>query len=270
MEKNNFFAAVTVVAIILMSAVLFMSIENGNVALGQPINSEDSGSDIVTILGTVVYNKYDQGRIVVTWIKDGGSLEEGSKSLGGDPVILKEPGDFFIEVPKNTGNIYLTINYYDQTIDSSHIDGRTPKAASINYGPIEIGSDDVVLGDLQLEESKELLVEDYKGLTVKIAGKVIVDNYEKGLINIIVLLKEEKSFTLKPSYIASEKFAAPGDYTIKVPQGAGNVYIYALNIPTNDPNKARGNMPGRRIGAYAENPLNIESTDLNNVDIVIK
>lgn len=284
MVKNIFFTTIVVMFLILMSAISFMFIQSNALALDKSIGSEVSADNtavdvdvvksevavesMVTISGIVVYDNFKKGCIQVFWVKEDGDLESGRPEIG-ESVILKEPGIFSIKVPKDVGSINIVINYYDQFVDVSNINVKTPKVAFISYGPVEIGSDNVELGDLRLEETKKPLMEDYNGLTVRITGKVLVDKYEKGLI--LILVEDEKSFKEKnPSKIAFKRLVSPGDYTIELPQGVGNVCVYALNVPTNDPEEARGNMPGTRVGYYDGNPINIKSSDLGNIDILIK
>ena len=247
-----------------MSAASLMLIGNSSIALCQPVGSEDSGGAMVTVSGRVVDKNYKQGHKMLYWFK------EGHPSLGGAPVTLNKSGPFSIKIPKDAGNIYVVINYYDPAIDINHIGPETSTIAFASYGPIKIGSDNVELGDLRLEKPGKSLFEGYRGPTVKITGKVIVNNYDGGLIRIVV--KNKKSFKGKTvSDVASKNLAAPGDYTLKVPQGAGDVYIYALSISTDDPEVLKTeDMHGARIGYYAGNPLKIKSSDLDNMDIVIK
>ena len=266
MERKIIFTIIVAAAFVLMSVTALMFIGNRNIALCQPVDSEDSDGAMVTISGTVVYDNYEKGYILISWSR--ADLGEDGGFLGAAPVTLEKPGLFSIKVPKNVGDIHIGIDYYGSVNNISDIDSKAKVTASTDYGPIKIGSDNVELGDLQLEDEKSLM-DDYKGPTVKIAGKVIVNNYDKGLIFIFV--KDEKSFKGKiTKVIAFKSLAVPEDYAIEVPQGAGNVYIYALNLTTDDPEKANGLMPGTRTGYYAENPLNIKSSDLDNVDIVIE
>jgi len=111
----------------------------------------------------------------------------------------------------------------------------------------------------------------YKGPTVTISGSIVLKDYNKGFIDIKVLVKKLKMD--RPwrgqFIIASEKIPKPGFYEIKIPKKIGNVYIVARNLDTED-TLSTPRSGELCIGEYAGNPLRVENQDISGVDIEIK
>ena len=241
-----------------MSIQLF----NANIAWSKPVPSEIADSKTITVKGRIYYDDYDEhrgGYIILYWERIVGrrpieESQEGDqkKPMAGQDqpleiIILTEPGDFSIEIPKNMGMAYLSAKYL--------IDEDSPAEASATH-EIIVGSDNMIV-DLRLEECKE--IEFYKGPTIKISGEVIVKDYEMGIIRVACPGLE---FPIKPTDLFG-----PGKYSLEVPVGIGNVTIKALNIPEDDPGEATGGMPGTRIGTY---DIYVETYDIDGVDIMIE
>lgn len=269
MKKNNFFRNfILTMAIILTTISCFLVLEKDNTIwcqekdIAEPSESKTEielpDDNIVTVSGEIVYDNYQEGELLLYWSKN---IKQTSRpqDIGTRPLILDKPGAFSIGIPKNVGKIYIM----SECIKAGE------KVAQIISEPVMVTSGDVDVGTLFLEEFKSVIMEDYKGPTVKISGKIISDNYSGGVIHIIVY-KDAESYgeNLSSGDVAFKSLSRPGTYTIEVPRGIGKVYIFAVDIPTDDPQVARGDMPGTRIGHY-KNPLEVKDNDIKGVDIII-
>jgi hypothetical protein len=115
------------------------------------------------------------------------------------------------------------------------------------------------------KNSPRVLMSVYKGPTVTISGNIIIKDYDKGLIDIKVL---SKALNRGQFIIALKKIPEPGFYEISVPEKIGKVYVIARDLDTERPSNIAGSGSSYR-GAYAKNPIRVDSQDIRGIDIDI-
>lgn len=210
-----------------------------------------------TVVGKVVYPEFDRaqdGDIAIGWTKVGGNPRITPS------ITLKEPGSFSFRVPRLPGEQGLEIDFL-VTCRKSGVSSRTPDVLNKR---LRIGDKGSVFTELYLKRpAATQRMEDYSGPTVRIAGKVLQESYTKGIVRIIANSGEMDIPVLD--------LDRPGDYSIAVPAGIGDVRIIAINIPEKHPEHGYfAASPGARFGECADNPIRVGSSDLNGVDIVIE
>jgi len=213
-----------------------------------------SGDSEIVVSGQVECKEYRNGnQINVFWHAQ---LPPGQPR---NKVVLRGPGRYDLSVPKNAGEVYIT--------SSCYVPGIEKPFALVTAGPINIGTKNINL-NLILEHIGPIM-KDYKGPTVKLSGKIVKEDYREGIIRIMVKTESNLHKLGVPSDIVHKNLSGIGNYAIEVPKGIGAVYLFAVYIPSSDP-AARSNIPGAIKGEYSGNPLNVGSSDIDNVDIYIK
>lgn len=206
----------------------------------------------VTVSGQIIYNEFEKGDIEVYWTP---SLNNGPPKIG-ELLYLQKPGFYMFKLPKNYGNIYLCARNRGDVHESF---------AYFISEPIRIGSKDISRYNLILKTNK-LLINDYKGETVNISGRVICSYFRDGTIDVCVYRPDYFRKVRLPPDIAKVTLPRPGDFTIKVPKDIGEICLLAINIPQGERN---GNSPLCLRGSYANNPLVIKETDISGIEIII-
>lgn len=204
----------------------------------------------VTVSGKVLLPDYKSGTITIS----------ASHNYYGFPdialTVIPCPGEYSLRVPKNFGNIYIRARSF-QPGERPNRDVIGPSGRYSN-NPLKIGSFDIKGVDLVITPRSLLLMDFYPGPTVTISGKVIFSDYESGPIAISVSSKTQTS----PD-IAITVIPGPGEYALRVPKNFGDMYLWAMNLVTDE--KAYLNRP---MGKYKQNPLRVGRYDIQGIDIV--
>ncbi len=211
---------------------------------------------MVTVSGTISFPNYRKGNIGVYW-----SFNADTPPM--QPVFFKKPGNFSIRVPKNIGKVYISATIY--------LPGENFPIALSNDIPVDVGSKNLTIHGLEMENCKTCLMHTYRGPIVNIKGKVLINNYKGGSVNVVVHSEENyrnSKRILLPPDIAVKVLSCTGDYCIEVPRKIGKVYLLAIYIPPG-PGERDGDQPGRVVGKYNGNPLFVADSDIKKADIVI-
>lgn len=236
----------------------------------------DYKGSTIPISGIVRFPNYKNGLILVM-AKDNsitsGNFLEGNIAL----AKLDKPGYFSLNVPENSGNIYL----YAVNLDRLDIDLIEPKASDAllskvsipPYGaylknPVKVGTD--AISNIEIEISlKNFLLPSFIRQTVvptiRITGRVNFKDYKSGPIVITARSKKNFDENLLPD-LAMTYIEAPGSYVLNVPKEIGEVYIEAINY-INSTDIRSTPPPDAPYGVFSNNPVRVEISDLEDIDI---
>ncbi len=104
----------------------------------------------------------------------------------------------------------------------------------------------------------------YQGPTVTISGRIDFPGYKEGLLRIRI---SAKSFPGEGrADIAYVDIPRPGEYSLKVPQNIGNVYISALILELVETVPRKGVSLGTQ---YNGNPIKVNTEDISGVNITL-
>lgn len=215
------------------------------------VNAEDT----VTISGNVSFSDYKSEKISVM----------ARKQKGASPdfiATIPKPGKYNLKVLKNTGLVYISAA--NLQADEVGLTGNTP-SGNFEQNPIDITDKDINGIDITLHNIRSAapkLMDTYTGQTVTVAGEVVFKDYKEG--SIIIFAKEEGG--VEGTRIADVKISKPGKYAMKVPKNFGKIEVGALNIKRRE--KSPPAITSR--GEYKKNPIKVESSNINNIDIEIK
>ncbi len=213
----------------------------------------------VTISGTVTFDEYKDGRIIVM-ANDREFTEEGMRSIA--ITSLSSPGDYSLDVPKDIGDVYIGAGVVSSKRDGIYTGSRMSFFNFYVLNPVKIGSSDIKAVNIVLD-SLSPLMESYKGPTVTVSGRINFDEYKGG--QIMVMANEKGFMQGDNSYISTIKLSLPGEYSIRVPRDAGKMYIGAV-VPIYKLGESTKVMMSKPI-PYSGNPLKIGSSDIKYVDI---
>jgi len=108
-----------------------------------------------------------------------------------------------------------------------------------------------------------MVMDTYQGPTVSISGKVIFPDYKEGQ-HIRILLK---SFAYaRGADIANIAMPGPGDYSAKVPQNFGDIYISATVLQPGEEFPSSNNLD---IEYNQGEPVKVGTSDIPDIDIAL-
>lgn len=215
-----------------------------------------NAEDKIKISGKINFSDYQNGAITIIVRRE----------VSGEPAFVKtipRPGGYTIEIPQNLGFVYISaVNLKEGATKQS---GDTP-LGEFRGNPIYVGDEDIKDIDIVITKPspkpKPILMDSYNGPTVTITGRVIFDNYKEGKISVFA---RSEGYRGTPD-ISVMKIATPGIYALKVPKNFDKkIEIMAVNIKEGMPPS-----PDNPKGRYSNNPIKIGSSDIKNVDIIIK
>jgi|GEM_PF-2643481 hypothetical protein len=206
------------------------------------------------ISGNIIFDGYKAGSFLIK--------AYSAEPAIGSPVVAEQtissPGAFKIGIPMDLSEVYLEVLFLNP-------DGSTgfPRGLYEN-NPLRLNSSNIDNVDIIVQDwNQERLPPQVDGETIVISGNVVFDTYLDGEIRIDAAISKGDDF----EEITWVDIAGPGKYSLKIPTNAGLVYIKAINIVKRMKSGERA--IGYR-GMYKRNPLNVGSTNLDNVDIVIE
>ena len=212
----------------------------------------------IVINGNIMFPEYSGGQIYVT-ASSGKAVENFDPA---DLVIEKipGPGPYRIMVPKNCGKVFLRASCGSQNY-------RWGLYSSVPFGvfsgnPLAIASDDVNNADITISLPDKKVMDSYQGQAVTVSGKIVFDGYKEGRIQIMAWSKDSK---WGPPDIAVTEIAAPGPYSLRVPKGAGQIYIQARHCVSG----RDGGPAGHSYFWPYRGELGISSVDREGIDILI-
>ncbi len=217
--------------------------------------------DMLKVYGDIFYDDYNGGDIVIFWRKD---LKRGKPVDRNNPYIVNGlPAKYKIYVPRSVGSFYVSARCIPPNSTTKKYSTAYFVSDLITIGP----KNDGVHIDVHLT-TRKMLMDSYAGAKVKISGRIIYENYKKGQIGIAVESPENHKKVYLPPDIARKFYRLPGVYSIEIPINAGEVYVKALNYP--DHKEIAGDTPGVIYSSYEYNPIKVESSNIENIDITLK
>lgn len=240
-------------------------------------------SATVEIAGEVIYKNYKEGAILIIL------TDMFDKDI--DIVEMDKPGKFKVYVPKNIGSVYIEALNVPDKFRNFKIDGykriffipngpaydgkigRSRKALpDIPFGtylknPIKVGSDAIKNVKISLLEKHFALMDTYKGAAVNISGRVSFKNFKDWKDKAILISARTKRYYelyCEPD-IAYTKIFSTGNYSLKVPKGAGELYMDAVIVDKGD--KLIEPPPDAPYGKYIKNPIQIGLKNMEHIDI---
>jgi hypothetical protein len=172
-------------------------------------------------------------------------------------VDIAGPGEYVLRVPQNIGNVYVSAIAYSSM-------GLTPsslRAGEYIANPLVIRGSDINDINLIIEEfPPRAVMSAYQGPTVTISGRFTYSDYRE--VQKVDIVAKSSPFMSLGEIINSMPVSGPGEYSLKVPQGYGDIYIYAVIV---DPEITP---PLRGINYNQGLPLRVESADITGVDIM--
>jgi hypothetical protein len=200
------------------------------------INNKMSGyqGETVAIKGRVIFDKYRSGPIFIN-----ASSAKGAQS-NINSVSIDSPGEYVMEVPVDTGTVYITAVNSDQEV-------RQSQKAIGGYGnPLTVGSADIEGIDISLYEDVSSEIDQLP--TVTIRGRISVNGFNGEVIHVGVGKVDYE----RPN-INFTDLSAPGEYVLKVPKNSGPVYVTSGS--------------GERFKSYKNNPVLVKDADIAGIDI---
>lgn len=255
---------ITCVITFLMLLSLSALLAGGSLAQGVGAASEPAllmdtyEGPTVNLSGRVIYPDFKEGQQITITVKNspGISIAEGRIAV----ATLSEPGDYSVRVPQNTKGIYIIATVLKP--GSMGFGEDDYKWGIYSDTPLEVQDADIK--DIDFIISRGILMSAYQGPALSVSGRVIFPDYKEGQRIFVTARSHEY---IGPPDIAILQMTAPGEYSIKIPQNIGNVYIRALAV---DPSKTvpRENLVGG--GSYINNPVKVGDYDIEGVDLTIK
>lgn len=210
----------------------------------------------IALSGKVTYDEFKKGDIEIyltSWLEHGAP---NAAHMVGEVLRLAQPGPFRFLVPKNYGVVYICAR------------NRAAPLKSLAYyisDPILVGDKDIPGCDVILKTNRRLM-EGYTGATVTLSGRVLCKEYKKGVLDICVYSPDWYKKVRLPPDIAQTTLRAPGDFSVTVPAGIGDVCLAAVNIPEGE---RSGNSPRCLRGSYAHNPVRVGNADIGGIEITV-
>ncbi len=234
-----------VISLVLLVLPVFIS----SYSLAQE-NAEDSN---VTISGRVYCRNYASGQKIKVFAR---------ASLGRDvPDIasaeINGPGDYSLKVPRDAGDVYILAAVILAKGKSLSRGGAT---LGMYDEAIKVGKSDITGIDITIADYKPVTMATYKGPTVNIYGRVVYPDFKEGQQ---IIISAKSSSRSGPPDVAVLNLSEPGDYSLKVPQNAGNVYIQAVVFRPEEGTFSRN----KAVLRYRGNPLTIEDRNISGVDL---
>ncbi len=225
--------------------------------------AKDYQGATVSISGNVQFSNYRDGLILVM-AKNAPISSNNFLGHSIAAVELDKPGYFTLTVPENLGDIYL------YAVNLSKQKSFLPPFGESLKNPIKVGADDISNVDIVFKSWQILAAPFIKQVsrpTIKLTGNVTFKDYKDGPIVITARSKKNLYENSLPD-LAMTHIPAPGPYILDVPKEIGEAYIEAVNYnPPLDLTSAP--LPDSPYGAYSNNPILIESTNLTDIDIHI-
>ncbi|MDD4894840.1 MAG: hypothetical protein PHW54_05960 [Candidatus Omnitrophica bacterium] len=234
-----------VVSLVLLG--LFVFVNNYSIA------QEETGSSSVTISGKVYCRNCRGGQ----QIKISARASMGRDASDIASVEIPGPGEYSLKIPKNAGDVYLIAAILLPQGKSSARDGAT---LGTHDGGVKVKESDITGVDITIAGYKPATMATYKGPTVNIYGKIIYPEFKEGQQ---IMISVKSSSRPGPPDIAVLNLPSPGDYSLRVPQNAGDVYIQAIIMWPDQRIFSKNNVTLR----YRMNPLRIEDRNIMGVDI---
>ncbi len=224
--------------------------------------SYNTPSQAITILGTVNFEEYKKGKILILARKKSKKRELPDVAS----TWISQPGKFTLKVPKNIGSLYIDAVNVDESWEEKFPLSLTAIYGSYQTNPIHVGSFDINNIDITLKELRKPLMDVYKGPTVEISGTVRFREYSKGLI---LILARTYPFVKGLPDVAISELSSPGKFTLKVPKNIGSLYIDAVNVDESW-NRNSPMLNSTPTGSYLEDPIKITSSNISGIDITIQ
>jgi hypothetical protein len=206
----------------------------------------------VIFSGKIIYDEFKKGSIEIYWTTN---LQHGTPRQKG-LTYLSAPGSYSLRIPKNYNNIYICARNRGSLHESF---------AYFISDPIKVGKTDRLNYDIILKTNKPLM-DDYRGKTIRLSGKISFVQYKNGKMVICIYSPEYLKKIRLPPDIARTSLDKPGSFSVKVPIGIGKVCVVAVNIPEG---ASSGNSPLCPRADYISNPVIVEDKDISGIDIVI-
>ncbi|MFA5356845.1 MAG: hypothetical protein WC301_05525 [Candidatus Omnitrophota bacterium] len=171
-------------------------------------------------------------------------------------VNIAGPGEYILRVSPNTGPVYLSATGNS----SMGFTSSSLRMGAYLMNPLIVGSSDI--NDINMivnEFPPSAAMSTYQGPTVNISGRLVYPGFEEGQkINIIArTAPRDKLGKLVNSLLVS----GPGEYSLKVPRGSGDIYIFAMvSYPGRD-------LPPLMLEYNQGGAIRAENTDIAGVDI---
>ena len=177
---------------------------------------QESSLENVKISGEVIFDGYIGGNIGVRVRQDKDIFSS---------ITLSRPGSFFLSVPKNKGKVYIEAGGIpeDDYLFSQH-DAQIQKVINVSdsdINDVKLSFENDGLLEIPAPGTK---MEEYVGDTVTISGKIIVEDYEKGMVCIGAWSDQPVG---RPD-LAMVIISQPGPYSFKVPMNQGNINVGVL------------------------------------------
>lgn len=210
----------------------------------------------VIVSGEVTYDEFAKGEIEILWIT--------KLNWGGPPnphfpqgvVYMPKPGRYKLRIPKKHDSVYICARNKGNLHESF---------AYFISDPIKIRGDDIRDYDIVLK-TKKILMDEYKGQTITLSGKVFCRKPKKGIIEVCVYSLDYYRKVRLPPDIAKVKLDALGDFSVDIPKNMGEICLMAVNIPEGEES---GNSIKCQRGSYKNNPIIAGSADIENINITI-
>lgn len=254
--ENKIIYAITILVILLISIMFFFAL--------QPAKKPITNKYMVEISGSVTYDEYKTGKILVLARTN---LSPNNKLA---TTVLLKPGKYILKVSKNIGEIYLDAGNIPEDYEGGYHSGFPWGRYSNN--PLEVKDADMPGIDIKIvPKGSQMAV--YRGPTIKISGRVTFEGDRKGntLVSVVASsipsVNTSKGFR-DTDFISNTEFFESGEYTLNLPKNAGNVYLFLVyNIPRQK--DVHLYLPPFPYIAFRENPIKVESIDLYNIDFII-
>jgi len=208
----------------------------------------------VTISGRIDYPDY----------KGGEQIRVSAKSFPGEEppdiayIVIPQPGEYSLKVPQNIGDVYIAAVVLKPGERMPRI--GVSLGAQYSSNPLKVSSSDIK--DVNMIIKKPILMSTYEGPTVSISGRIDYPDYKEGQQIRIAA----KSFSGKglPD-IASADIPRPGEYSLKVPQDIGDVYVGAVILEPGQKDPTSDSLRQK----YDKNPIKVNTTDISEVNITL-
>ena len=118
----------------------------------------------------------------------------------------------------------------------------------------------------QISETKiKTMMDDYKGSTVTITGKVLGGKDYKEIKDSTIVISAKTELERTSSIVARTRIFDLGKYSLKVPKDFGDIYIWAIQLKPGQKEAT----PETPRGVYRDNPIKVGSSDIQGIDITI-
>lgn len=176
-----------------------------------------------------------------------------------EPAVVSQidsSGEYCIEAPMGIGEVNITA-FNPLKTTSILVKYKVPFA--VYPDTLSINDEDISGVDIEFKSGGESAgpMKKYSGSTVTVSGKVFMPDYKDGHIGITANVGEPG-----PPGVGIVTIEKPGEYSLSIPAGFGEIYIAANNIQ-----KDRSQHFG---GSYSNNPILVGNEDIKGIDIIIQ